>query len=110
MEKREEGEKERRGGMKMRRGCPGRSLVHLAARPRVTLNCLTSVASRYRFASNYAHVTTRNKYLPIVRSVVHSSSGHAFSTIKLEFKVVRNSFSLIIKLLYAIRNFYMCYK
>lgn len=23
--------------------------------PRVTLNCLTGVASRYRFASNYAH-------------------------------------------------------
>lgn len=76
-ERREEGERqsererEKEGkGMKMRRGCPRRSLVHLAARPRVTLNSLTSVASRYRFASNYAHVTTRNKYLPILRSIV----------------------------------------
>jgi len=71
-ERERESEKERRRGrgMKMRRGCPRRSLVHLAARPRVTLNSLTSVASRYRFASNYAHVTTRNKYLPILRSLV----------------------------------------
>lgn len=69
----QEREREREEGeIKMRRGCPRRSLVHLAARPRVTLNCLTSVASRYRFASNYAHVTVH--VISICPSLVPSST------------------------------------